>query len=404
MLNVKSVSDVYDIIKENFSNYKPNTEIIDIKDAVGRINADDVFSGDCIPNFNRSSVDGYAVMGSDTFGASDSIPSQLEIIGEIKMGEAKELSIKKGQTMYVPTGGEIPKGADSVVMIEYTENLNDGYIYINKAVPPSNNVVNKGDDIKEGQLLIKANKVLRPQDIGALAAIGKAKIKVRSRLKVGIISTGDELTEINNTPTMGKVRDINSYALYAGLTNMGAEPVMYGIITDSFDAILSVTKKAIWECDIVLISGGSSVGTKDETYNVIASLGEVLVHGIAIKPGKPTILGKVDGKTIFGLPGHPASAYFIFKLFIGFLISQMYNKNEFENIILASMNINYSSNTGREEYLPIILERNENGYIAQPILGKSGLVTLLTKADGYIKIPRGAEGIAVGEKVSVILF
>lgn len=404
MLEVKSVDEVYNIISETFKSYKVGIEMVDIKKALTRVTACDVVSNECVPNFNRSSVDGFAVIASDTFGASESMPAQLTLVGEVKMGQSPTFTVQKGQAASIPTGGELPNGADSIVMVEYSENLDDGFIYLNKASAPSNNVVNKGDDIALGQVLIKKGQILRPQDIGVLAAVGQTTVEVNKKLKIGIISTGDEVVDIDKAPTGGKVRDVNSYTIFAGLKSMGAEPVAYGIVADSFDAVLKVTQKAISECDIVLISGGSSVGEKDETINIINTLGNVLVHGIAVKPGKPTIIGNVNGKAVFGLPGHPASAYFIFRLFVGFLIELINGTNANIKTVKAQMAVNYPSNNGREEYLPVKLEKTDNGLISQPVFGKSGLITMLSTADGYVRIPRGVEGLQAGNLVEVILF
>ncbi|MCX7923722.1 MAG: molybdopterin-binding protein [Clostridia bacterium] len=407
MFNVKSVDEVFEIIKNYFGNFKLENEVIDIEESVGRILAVDVCAGEDVPAFNRSSVDGYAVIASDTFGASDSLPAQLKLGGEVKMGEKPDLIIEKGHAAYIPTGGELPENADSVVMIEYTEDFKDGYIYINKASAPGNNVVFKGDDVKVGSAILKPNRRLRPQDVGALAAMGYEQVEVKKKIKVAIISTGDEVVDINDKVIGAKVRDINSYALYAGLKDYGAEPVRYGIVGDDYGKIRGVVEKALDECDIVLVSGGSSVGTKDETYNVINSFGEpgVLVHGIAVKPGKPTIIGKVRGKAVVGLPGHPASAYMIFRVFVGYLLDVI-NGSEgmYEKRLRVEMAYNYPSNNGREEFMPVRLEREGSRVVAHPVFGKSGLITLLTTADGYVRISRGSEGIASGEEVEAILF
>lgn len=407
MFEVKSVNDVIRIIDHNFSGYQLENEIISIEDAVGRIAAADLTANEDIPGFNRSSVDGYAVISSDTFGVSESLPAQLQLTGEVKMGEKPLLSLKTGQAIYVPTGGELPENADAVVMIEYTENFNDGFIYINKSSAPGNHVVFKGDDVRTGVAVIKAGTRLRPQDVGAIAAMGYASVPVKRKIRVGIISTGDEIIDINEKPVGAKVRDINAYALHAGLINFGAQPKLYGIVNDKFDDIKQAVEKAMIDSDVVLISGGSSVGARDETYKVIDSMGSpgILVHGIAVKPGKPTILGKVDGKAIVGLPGHPASAYIIFNFFVGHLLNIINGrKEELKPGLTAEMACNYPSNNGREEYLPVKLENVNGKLYAHPVFGKSGLISMLTSANGYIHISRGSEGINMGNEVDVVLF
>lgn len=407
MFKVKSAQEVLSIINEHFSSFKLEEETLDIKNAIGRITAENISSNEDIPGFNRSSVDGYAVISSDTFGAGESIPAQLELIGNVLMGQTPKFNIKSGQTAYIPTGGELPENADAVIMIEYTENYNDGFIYIDKPTSPGSSVIFKGDDVAAGCEVIKSNHCLRAQDIGALSAMGYCRIKVKRKIKVGIISSGDEIIEINEKPSGSKVRDVNSYSLYAGVLAFGGEPIHYGIVGDDYENLRMKVKCAIDECDVVLISGGSSVGSKDETYKVINSLGlpGILVHGIAVKPGKPTILGNLNGKAVFGLPGHPASAFMIFRIFVCYLFNVMYKTTgTFVNSLKGEMKCNYPSNNGREEYLPVKLEKIEGRLIAEPIFGKSGLITLLSAADGYIHISRGSEGLSKGEEVEVVLF
>lgn len=407
MLAVKSVNEVMEIISKNFSGYVLEDESLNIEDAAGRVIAVDLTAPEDIPGFNRSSVDGYAVISSDTFGASEAIPAQLILAPEVKMGEKPLFSLKAGQAAYVPTGGELPACADAVVMIEYTENFNDGFIYINKSAAPGNHVVFMGDDIRTGDVVIKAGTLLRPQDVGIIAAMGYPAIPVKRKIRVGIISTGDEIVDIKDQPSGSQVRDINSYALYAGIINLGAQPKMYGIIKDDFNNIRQAVETALKESDVVLISGGSSVGTRDETYKVIESLGlpGILVHGIAVKPGKPTILGKIGEKAVIGLPGHPASAYSIFSVFGKQLLNVMTGRQEeLKPSVRAEMACNYPSNNGREEYLPVRIEEVDGKLLAYPVFGKSGLISMLTQAKGYIHISRGSEGINKGAVVEVVLF
>jgi len=406
MFEVKSVNDVIEIIDHNFSGYQLEDESVGIEDAVGRIATADLTANEDIPGFNRSSVDGYAVISSDTFGASESLPAQLNLIGEVKMGEKPLFSLKTGQAAYVPTGGELPENADAVVMLEYTENFNDGFIYMNKSSAPGNHVVFKGDDVRTGDVVIKAGTCLRPQDVGAIAAMGYVSVPVKRKIRVGIISTGDEIIDVNEKPVGAQVRDTNAYALHAGLINFGAQPKLYGIVNDNFDNIKQAVEKALIHSDVVLISGGSSVGARDETYKVIDSLGSpgILVHGIAVKPGKPTILGSVSGKAVIGLPGHPASAYIIFNFFVGHLLNIINGrKEEFKPGLRAEMAINYPSNNGREEYLPVKLESVNGKLYAHPVFGKSGLISMLASANGYVHISRGSEGINKGSEVDVVL-
>lgn len=416
MLEVKSADAVFQIMKTQFSGEILSVEEILPKDALGRILAEEITASENIPGFDRSTVDGYAVISSDTFGAGESMPAQLKLAGEVHMGEKPSFSLKKGESAYIPTGGELPQNADSVVMMEYAEEYGDGYVYLEKPAAPGTHVIFKGDDTREGDVVIPAGRVLRPQEIGALAAMGIMKIKVQRKLKIAVISTGDEIVEPDQDLTSGaKVRDINSHSLYAGILACGCEPVLCGIVKDRYDLLMEAVKKAMTECDIVLISGGSSVGTRDVTCRVIEDAGSpgVLVHGIAVKPGKPTIIGKAGRKALIGLPGHPVSAYMIFRIFVVKLIQVMQNRPfSPEPFLEAVLSCNYPSNNGREEFLPVTVragdkDEDEDGghsHTATPVFSKSGLITGLVRADGYVHIPRGQEGLSQGETVRVTLF
>jgi molybdopterin molybdotransferase len=329
------------------------------------------------------------------------------------MGETPGFSLNSGEAAAIPTGGELPENADAVVMVEYTDLYQDGFVYINKAAAPGNNVVFKGDDTGKGSVVVRAGTRIRPQEAGMLAAAGHPEVQVIKRLKVGIISTGDEVVEAGASVTGAQVRNVNTPMLYAGVLEYGAKAVDYGIVKDDYDRIRAAAAKALDECDIVLISGGSSVGERDETGKVINSLGTpgVLVHGIAVKPGKPTIIGNVKGKAVFGLPGHPASAYMIYKVFVVYLMDLMYGKkitreqNEiFPEYRTAEMAVNYPSNNGREEFVPVCLELDAGNIVARPVFGKSGLVSMLSRADGYVRIQRSSEGLQKGQLVKVFRF
>jgi molybdopterin molybdotransferase len=404
---VKDADEVKKLLTEYFNDYKTDEEKVSLKDSLNRITAQDVIVTEDIPGFDRSTVDGYAVHAKDTFGASEALPAILRLIPEVKVGADIKSKLSFGHAAYVPTGGQLPQDSDAMVMIEHTDDLKDGFIYVNKSVSPGNNVIYKGDDAKAGIVIIKANTLLKPKDIGALAAAGVSSVLVKKRIKAGIISTGDEIAGIDEPLTGSKVRDVNSYCLYAGLLELGAQPIMYGIVPDSYEMIRKAVDQALCECDLVLISGGSSVGTYDMTCKVIDSFGKpgIFVHGIAIKPGKPTIIAKVKEKPVFGLPGHPVSAYFIFKVFVSHLFKVINGLNhEFTTGIKAYTAFNFPSNDGREEYVPVKLEKTQQQILAHPVFAKSGLITTLTEASGYIKISRGAEGVVAGQEVDVIPF
>jgi molybdopterin molybdotransferase len=409
MKEVWSVEEAFNAINDNFCNAKVNITKLKLLDSIGSTLSNPIISTENVPSFNRSTVDGYAVISQDTFGASETMPTRLKNIGEVKMGSNENIKINPDETVYIPTGGRLPQNCDGVVMVEYTENCDDGYIYIEKSCAPGNNIIFSGDDIKEGEIVLAKGTKLGTQDIGALAALGFSEVDVYDKVKVGIISTGDELVDINSKISGSNIRDINSYSLYSSIVTHGGKPHIYGIVHDDFDSIFNMAKKALAENDIVLISGGSSVGTKDETFNVINALGKpgVFVHKIAVKPGKPTIIGKVGEKAVVGLPGHPGSAYVIFNIFVKRIIDCMYGvavNNNSTPTFYAKMSTNYSSNTGREEFLPVILKNEGTDIIAEPVNSKSGLITQFIKANAYIRIPRLCEGLNSGDIVEVHRF
>lgn len=407
MLEVKTVDEVFKIIVEQFSGYPLEIESVPILDACGRILAEDIISPENVPAFTRSSVDGYAVFASDTFGASETMSAQLLKSSPVEMGLTPTEPLKKSHAAYIPTGGELPKNADAVVMVEFTEENDDEYIYINKPVAPGNNVVLTGDDIKISSIIFKSGRKLKTADTGVLASVGIETIKVKRRLKVGIIATGDEIVPVKEKPAGSQVRDINSNILYAALKEYNAEPVMYGIIEDNFEKIKAAAEKAVKECDMLCISGGSSAGEKDETVKIIDSLEKpgVLVHGIAVKPGKPTIIGKTGSKPVIGLPGHPASAFMIYSIFVTDIMDRMNSVNQnSKKSVSALLSQNYPSNTGREEFLPVKIDIEKGKYIAHPVFGKSGQIKMLSDADGYIHIKRETEGLMANQQVEVIIF
>ena len=405
MLSVKKPAEAKEIILNSLKSILPD-ERVPIALALGRTLAADVIAEEYVPDFNRSSVDGYAVIAADTFGCGEAVPAMLRLAGAVEMGVRPSVSLSCGECAYVPTGGEIPAGADAMVMIEFVEDCGDEYRYITKPTAPGAHMVYKGDDIRPGKTVLKAGRLLGAQDIGVLAALGYESVPVRQKPKVGIIATGDELIRINQTPGGGQVRDINSHALQAGVQAAGAEPVMYGICPDDYEALRAAVKQAVPECDLLLISGGSSAGVKDNTRQIIDGFGDggVLLHGIAIKPGKPTIYGLIGGKPVFGLPGHPASALFIFRLFVHPLILAMMGAQEpAAKRARALLAANLPSNHGREEYVSVRLVCAGSELCAVPVYGKSGMISVLADADGYVRIDRDCEGLAAGTAVDVLL-
>jgi len=392
---VKTPNEIYQLM-ENFPSL--GTEVVEIKGALHRIVAEDISSPINLPDFNRSTVDGYAVKAKDTFGASESLPTVLGVVGEVDMGMPASINLDNGKAVKIPTGGMLPSGADAVVMVEYTHEVDSYTVEVSKALAPLENVIQVGDDIKKEEILIHSGHRMRPQDVGIIAAIGKKEIKVFKRPKVAIISTGDEVVDINSEPPLGKIRDVNSYTLGALVKEAGAEPLYLGIAEDIFGDLRNKCSVGLKEADIVIISGGSSVGVRDLALDVITSFpdSKVLAHGISVSPGKPTILAQIGEKALWGLPGHVTSAMIVFSLFVKYLIKKMggYKDHPLEEIsrVKARLSRNVASAQGREDYIRVRLKKGEDGAIhAHPILGKSGLLSTMVKAHGLIKIDMNTE-------------
>lgn len=406
MFTVKSPEEVKQLVLDRFSGNLAGWETVNLMESLGRICAQDICAQEDVPGFHRSMVDGFAVKAKDTFGASENLPAMLKKTGEVFMGQKPRQQVGDGECMAIPTGGEFPVGADCAVMVEYTEDLGDGFIYVQKPSAPGAHMIYQGDDVKKGDVVLHAGTEIRPQDIGALAALGVTKVRVVKPITVGVISTGDELVGIDQPVCGAQIRDVNTWLIGAGIAAQGASWVSYGIVKDDYDTLKAAVKKAAAECDMVLISGGSSVGTKDATYRVVDELGSgVFVHGIAIKPGKPTIIGSIDQKPVFGLPGHPVSAYFIFRLFVCETIDLlMGKKRKAIGSVQAVLRFSLPSNHGREEYVPVSIEEEDGEFYAQAVQSKSGLIASLSRADGYVRIARGQEGLMKGQKIAVYLF
>ena len=388
-----------------------NIEVVDIKTALHRILAEEVVAPVNLPGFNRSTMDGYAIWAEDSFGATDSLPSYLKIVGEIKMGAKPEFKINPGESAKISTGGMLPEGANAVMMVEYTEQIDDTTIEARRSISPWENVVREDEDLKTGEIILRKGSRLRSQDIGVLAGIGKTNIKIYREPKIAIISTGNEIIPAEGEPRIGQIRDINSYTLGACIEEAGGIPVYRGIIKDEVILLEQEIKKTIKEdkVEAVIISGGSSVGVRDVTLEVLNRLGKpgVLIHGVSVKPGKPTILAIADNRPIFGLPGHPVSAMIIFDLFVRPLISLLqggqYNYNSAKEIE-AELTCNIVSDSGREDYVRVFVYKEGEKYYAEPILGKSGLISTMVRASGLIKIGLNIEGVEKGSKVVAKLF
>jgi len=405
--------------KELLLDFQPvGTEDVSLDSALCRVAAEDIHAPEDLPPFSRSTMDGFAVRARDCFGASESEPSLLSVIGDIRMGTVPEgLAIGPGQAARIWTGGMLPPGADAVVMLEYVREIAPGVIETFRAVAPGENVIEKGQDCQADALVVRAGSRLRPQELGVLAGLGITEVRVRKRPLVAIISTGDELVPIEQSPSPGKIRDINSTTLSALAQEDRCGVVRMGIVDDSLDHMLNACAQALDKgADVVLVSGGSSVGNRDFTLRVFESIAgcRVLAHGVAVRPGKPTLLARTGNRALFGLPGHVASAMVVYQVFVRYLLSVLQGTDPEKGSlrIMAQCAEPFPSATGREDYVRVALDRSafETGGsgitcpAARPVHGKSGLISTLVKSDGLLVIPRDSEGLHRGEYAEVIIF
>lgn len=398
-----------------------DSETIAVTSSLGRVLGEDIVAPHSLPEFERTAVDGYAVRASDTFGASDSMPAYLALIGEVPMGDAPPFEVGAGQCALIHTGGMVPIGANAVVMLEYSQSAHENEIEIFRAVADGENVIRVGEDVAEGQTVLPKGSMIRPAEIGGLIALGIMKANVVRKIIVGLISSGDEVVHPAESPLPGQVRDVNSFTLAALVEKSGGIAKGYGIMPDSFDALKAAAANALSECDMVLITAGSSASTRDMTADVIRSLGEpgVLVHGINTRPGKPTILGVCNGQAVIGLPGNPVSALVNGYLFVVPVIENLLGVlPKPKATLLARLTVNLPSQAGREDWWPVRLLRPEPipagadstsfpegrvEYQADPIFGKSNLIFTLASAAGLLRIPSDATGLSAGEMVEVML-
>ncbi len=375
---------------------QPHPVDVDIENAPGRVLAEDAVSDVDVPPFNRASMDGYAVCASDTYQAREDRPVRLKLVGSIAPGINPDIRIGKGEAAEIATGAVMPEGADSVVMVEYTSIDRD--LHVRRPVSINENIMHAGADIMAGERVLKKGTLIGVRETGVLAAIGKKKIAVLG-LNVGIVSTGNELVEPGNKLDAGEIYDINSFSLASGVKECGGTPIRYPKVRDDEDEIKKVLTEASQNCDIILTSGSTSAGSGDIMYRIIEENGNVLAHGIDIKPGKPAIIGKVFGKTIFGLPGYPASSLIIFNEFVAPLIRKMTGKKD-ERVQTKATLAERVRSEGRSQLLPVGIVRG----FAYPIGKGSGAITTLSEADGFIEIPSAVEMLEAGEAVEVTLF
>jgi len=412
--NVMPPAEAKQLLLEQ-ATHRTKAERVLSQDALGRIVRSSIIAPHDLPVFQRSTMDGYAVHASDTFGASASLPSNLMVVGEILMGLAAEVALGVGEAALIHTGGMVPADADAVVQIENTQLIDQVHtgkppyeIEVFGAVAAGQNTIQVGEDVHAGSEVLPSGHVIRAQDIGGLLALGITEIEVSRRPNIAIVATGDEIIAPSDKLDAGKIRDINSYTISALVEKHGAFPSRRGIFKDDYGALFEGASSALEECDMLVITAGSSVSARDLTFQVIDDLGEpgVLLHGVATRPGKPSIIGVIDGKPVLGLPGNPVSAMVQF-LILGVPALYRLQGAEGEPIrgrVKAILRSNVPSASGREDYVPVRLTETDQGVEAEPVFGKSNLIYTLVNADGLLKVPMNLAGYQSGESGEVLLF
>ena len=383
-------------------------EVVPTSQALGRVTAEDVLSPEDLPPHPRSTMDGYSVRARDTFGASESLPAFCDVVGEVPMGSPPQVSLSTGQAAVAYTGGMLAEGADAVVMVENTQRVGDDSIEILRPVAPGENVIQAGEDAKIGETVIPKGRLIRPQDVGALFGLGITELAVAQRPRVAIVSTGDELVPPDESPGSGQVRDINSYSVASLVQDAGGIPVQIGLMPDEFEAQRRAALDGMERGDVLVFSAGSSVSSRDMTARVLDELGPpgVLVHGIAHKPGKPTIVALVNGVPAFGLPGNPVSAMVVFGILVRPVIQVLMGRTEppLTRGVHARLTKDIRSATGREDHVQVKLIESDGRMLADPVFGKSNLISTLVEADGVVVVPLDEGGLYAGDEVFVRLY
>jgi molybdopterin molybdotransferase len=406
-LKLQSLAEAKSVFLQNLGTVIPVRETIDSIKAAGRVLAESVIADEYLPAFSRSSMDGYAVNSADTFGTSESLPGYLKIIGELPMGAVPSIRLMRGEAALIHTGGMIAQGADAVVTLELSHVTEQGDLEVFKPVSSGENIIFKGEDVVPGDEVMPAGKLIKPADVGGLFALGKLTIAVAKKPLFAILSSGDEVIPPDQTPKPGQVRDINSEALAALIEQNGADYQLYPIIPDDREQMRRSIRLAFEAADAVVVTAGSSASSRDMTADMIRELGVpgVLVHGINIRPGKPTILAVCNRKPVVGLPGNPISALVIAQFIIKPLIEHMLGmtKEAILPLVKATLTVNLASLAGREEWIPVKLIREGNEWLAEPIFFKSNLIFQLSSADGLMKINADATGKSANSQVEVLL-
>lgn len=410
------MADLFTVLtpREAWSRLEPHLHPIDRVEAVttaealGRVLAEDTTAPVDLPHFARSAMDGYVVRAEDTHGATEGLPAYLKVVGEVVMGKPAAVKLSPGETALIHTGGMLALGSDAVVMVENTRSVDASMIEVVRPVAKGENVIQIGEDMTKGDALLPGGSLLRAQDIGSLLSLGITRVPVFEKVKVALIPTGDELVPPETEPGPGQIRNTNAFALAALAAKAGAIPIIMDIVRDNYESLQSTARKALELADIVVFSAGSSVSTRDMTSRVIGSLGQpgVLVHGVSLRPGKPTILAAVGRKPVFGLPGNPASAMITFGIFVTPAIYRLSGCSQLplRFALKGKLTHNIPSATGREDYVPVKIEEKNGELYADPVFGKSNLLFAMIRADGLAKVPLDKVGMVAGEFVDITLF
>ena len=380
--------------------------VVDTAQALGRVTANGIRATESLPSFPRATMDGYSVRAADTFGASDGLPAWFTVVGEVPMGQTAEVDLGVGEAAGAYTGGMLAGNADAVVMVEHTQAIDERTIEVMRPVAPGENVGQPGEDVKAGEAVLPAGHVIRPQDIGGLLALGIEQIAVAARPRVGILSMGDEVVPPGDTPGPGQVRDVNTYTIAGQVAAAGGDPVPLGLVGDDYEEQLSAARRGLADSDMLVLSAGSSVSTRDRTVDIVSALGAPgpLVHGLALRPGKPAIVGLCDGKPVIGLPGNPVSAMVVSGIVVRPTVYRLLGcaHPPPPAARMAVLDQDIPSSPGREDYVPVRLEKDADGTLkANPVWGKSGFIFTLVRADGMVKVPADASGVYAGEQVRV---
>ena len=405
--NVRSPSRAFDDLRPHISAIT-ECEIMPTASALSRVIASEIRSPEDLPSFPKSTMDGFSVRARDTFGASESLPALLEVVADIPTGTSPDMALNIGEAAIAYTGGMLADNADAVVMIERTQPADESSIEVLRPVAPGENVVQVGEDVRTGDVLFNPGHTIRPQDIGGLLALGITEIPVLRKPRVAIVSTGDELVSPEVQPPPGNIRDINTYTIAARVAQCGAEPVVIGLAPDEYEPQLQAAQDGIHSADALVFSAGSSLSTRDMTADVFDQLGDpgVLLHGISIKPGKPTIVAVADGKPLFGLPGNPVSALVVFDLLVAPAIHLLSGASSPlpTNTVNATLTADIPSESGREDYVPVTLSNSNETLYATPVFGKSNLIHTLVNSDGLVQVPADSGGLYAGEEVLAHLY